>query len=173
MGVITGARISEITSLEVSQIRSNPVPHIKIIDAKTLAGIREIPIPQVFFDELLAFIPKSGPIFKYAIRLGKGSGNAVSQKFQRHLGLIGVARSKLVFHSLRKFLNDLCLKSAINIEPRCQFFGHELENVNVTTYSNRFQIEEMAEIFFPVQSKLLTTISWNSDGVTPNRRETD
>ena len=163
LALISGCRISEITSLEASQIRSKPVPHIKITASKTLAGIRDVPIPQAFFDELLEFIPKSGPIFKYVSRLGKGSGNAVSQKFNRHLIETKTKKPKLVFHSLRKFLNDLCLKSKVNIEPRCQFFGHELENVNVQTYANKFQIEEMAEIFFPVQSKLLATIHWNSD----------
>lgn len=163
LALISGCRISEITSLESSQIRSKPVPRIKITASKTLAGIRDVPIPQAFFDELFDFTPKSGPIFKYVSRLGKGSGNAVSQKFNRHLIETKTKRSKLVFHSLRKFLNDLCLKSKINIEPRCQFFGHELENVNVQTYASKFQIEEMAEIFSPIQSKLLATINWKVD----------
>ncbi len=160
LALISGCRISEITSLEASQIRSNPVPHIKITASKTVAGIRDVPIPQVFFDELLAFIPKTGPIFKYVLRLGKGSGNAVSQKFNRHLIEKKVKRPKLVFHSLRKFLNNLCLENDIPIEARCQFFGHELENVNVQTYTSKIQIEKMAAIFSPVQTKLLTTINY-------------
>lgn len=163
LALISGYRISEITSLEASQIRSKPVPHIKITASKTLAGIRDVPIPQEFFDELFEFIPKSGPIFKYVSRLGKGSGNAVSQNFNRHLIETKTKRPKLVFHSLRKFFNNLCLENEINIEPRCQFLGHELDNVNVKTYSKKLQIEKMAAIFLPIQSNLLATIHWNSD----------
>ena len=160
LALLTGCRISEITSLTRAQIRSDPVPYIKILVAKTPAGIRDIPIPQVFFDEFLAFLPKSGPIFKYSMRLGKGSGNAVSQKFQRHLKAIEVARPKLVFHSLRGFANDLFMKSGVKYEPRCQVMGHEIANVNVGIYSNKFAHEQLAEILEPIQVKLLASINW-------------
>ncbi len=97
------------------------------------------------------------------MRLGKGSGNAVSQKFQRHLKAIKVARPKLVFHSIRKFINDHAMKSKMQMEPRCQVFGHEIENVNVKLYTEIYTIEEIADLLVPIQENLLATINWQVD----------
>jgi integrase len=160
LGLITGCRISEITSLEVSQIKAEPVPHINIVDSKTMAGVRKVPIPQSVYNELKTFMPAKGKIFKYKDRLGKGSGNAVSQKFKRHMLAIGVLRDKLVFHSLRKYLNHFMLSEAVQIEARCQFFGHELDNVNVTTYAREYTIQDLAKLALEPQQKILDMIKY-------------
>ena len=90
--------------------------------------------------------------------MGKGSGNAVGQKFGRHLDKIGIDNDQLVFHSLRKFFNDYCLKNGVAFEPRCQIMGHEIENVNVGIYTNKFTLEQVEEIFSPVQKRILDMI---------------
>jgi len=59
---------------------------------------------------------------------------------------IGIDREKLVFHSLRKFLNDYLLKEGMSYEPRCQVLGHEIEDTNVSTYSGEFSVDQLAEI---------------------------
>jgi isocitrate lyase len=69
-----------------------------------------------------------------------------------------IDRGKLVFHSIRKFLNDYFLKNGIEFEARCQFFGHEIDSVNVATYSNKFAIEHLTAITNPVQEKILKLI---------------
>lgn len=160
--VITGCRISEITSLLKENLRPNPVPHLKISDAKTLAGIRPVPIPQIIFDELCEFAKSKSAkqqIFKYKIRLGKGSGNAAGQKFGRHLDKIGIDNDKLVLHSLRKFCNDFSAKCNIALEPRCQMMGHEIENVNVKLYTKIWTVEELSIIFSPIQKRIIDLVS--------------
>ncbi|BCM24351.1 tyrosine-type recombinase/integrase [Methyloradius palustris] len=161
LGLISGCRISEITSLQVSQIKAEPVPHLNIIDSKTVAGIRTVPIPQTIYDELQNFLPAKGKAFKYIERLGKGSGNAVSQKFKRHMGKIGVMREGLVFHSLRKYFNNFLKTNKVQIEARCQMLGHELDNVNETTYANEYSIQDLATLVNPVQNKILEMIKYN------------
>ena len=161
LAVITGCRVSEITSLLKENLRPNPVNHIKIKDSKTSAGVRSVPIPENFFEELRDFAKsktEKQQIFKYQIRLGKGSGNAVGQKFGRHLDKIGIDNDQLVFHSLRKFFNDYCLKNGVAFEPRCQIMGHEIENVNVGIYTNKFTLEQVEEIFSLVQKRILDMI---------------
>lgn len=161
LALISGCRVSEITSLLAENLRLTPVHHIKIKDSKTQAGVRSVPIPKTFLEELREFYKRKTAkeqIFKYKLRLGKGSGTAVGQKFGRHLDRVGIDNDQLVFHSLRKFFNDFCMKNNIAFEPRCQVMGHEIDNVNVGIYTNEFSIEQLEKIFTPVQKKILALI---------------
>ena len=162
--IVTGCRVGELTSICKSQIKKSELNSwfLTIRDSKTSAGKREIPLPQEIFDNGFSeFIEKkeiNDCIFKYVSREGKGSGNAVGKKFARHLEIEKIERGKLVFHSIRKFLNDYFLKHGIEFEARCQFFGHEIDSVNVATYSNKFGIEHLTAITNPVQEKILKLI---------------
>lgn len=159
LGLVTGARISEITGLQAHQFKTNVngTLYIDVEDSKSFAGIREIPVHSMLLKLGLAeFLEgKKEQIFKYTMRLGKGSGNAVGKKFKRHLEEVKITREKLVFHSLRKFANDFFMKNNIEIEPRCQYFGHEIENVNVQVYSRKFTVDELYERVKAVQMKIL------------------
>lgn len=162
ISLLTGCRISEITGITKSQVRETPVPHINITDSKTAAGIRTVPLLPEIFEELMEFAKNKTAkqqVFKYQIRLGKGSGNAAGQKFSRHLDKLEIENDKLVFHSLRKFFNDYSGKKAkVPLEIRCQMVGHEFGNINVTTYSREYEVTELAEIFTPVQRQILQLI---------------
>lgn len=160
--LVTGCRISELTSLTKAQFQTSQQNNqlIVIRDAKTSAGKREIPIPSILLDDdFTEFLQtKTGTIFKYVNREGKGSGNAVGKKFARHLELLKINRGKLVFHSIRKFCNDYFLKNGVPFEPRCQFFGHEIEAVNVATYANKFNVDSLSTFINPVQIRLLALV---------------
>lgn len=157
LAILTGCRVSELTSLTTSQIQKTPKNRdiLVIRQAKTEAGKREIPIPNGIFEAGFSqFIDGKTELFRYGNRDGKGSGNAAGKKFSRHLLLEKLTRDKLVFHSLRKFCNDFFMKSGVEFEPRCQFFGHEIDAVNVATYSNKFSADQIFDAIEPSQSKL-------------------
>lgn len=158
IALVTGARASEITSLEPTQLKDLP-PRMVVRDSKTLAGIREIPLPQALYDELKAFATGKTKLFKYIQLDGKGSGNAVGKKFKRHLDKLKINRDKLVFHSLRKFCNEFMKNESIQIEARCQMLGHELDNVNASTYAREYSIKDLAKLVNPVQQKILNLIA--------------
>ena len=84
---------------------------------------------------------------------GKGTGNAVGKKFARNLESARITRDKLVFHSLRKFVNNELMKNGVSLEQRCQFIGHEIENVNVAVYANKFNVDALAAAIFPTLEK--------------------
>jgi len=165
LGLITGCRVSELTSIAKDQIKKSENNNwfFVIRDSKTDAGKREIPIPNIIFESgFQKFIDlKNGtePIFKYVNREGKGSGNAIGKKFSRHLELLKIQRGKLVFHSLRKFLNDYFMKNGVEFETRCQYIGHEIESVNVATYSKKFSVDQLFELVNPVQEKIIRFIN--------------
>lgn len=149
LGLYSGARIGEITGLTKNQFRVSEggVNYITINDSKTNAGIRKIPLSHQLFEAgLKDFIDGKERVFRYPERLGKGSGNAVGKKFKRHLEEVGIDREKLVFHSLRKFLNDYLLKEGMPYEPRCQVIGHEIDDTNVSIYTGEFSVDQLAEI---------------------------
>ena len=166
LGLITGCRINELTSITKDQVKiSEKGSHFFVIrDSKTAAGLREIPVPnklfEVGFQEFIDKKTGNDPIFKYVNREGKGSGNAVGKKFSRHLELLKINRGKLVFHSLRKFINNFLMKkdSGVPYEPRCQFMGHEIESVNVATYAVEYSIDELSAIINPFQDKIIGMI---------------
>ena len=157
LALATGCRISEITSLKAEQFKlsSGGTHYINILDSKTYAGLREIPYPYYLHKELKEFIGDKNQVFKYTLRMGKGSGNAVGKKFSRHLSELKIIRPKLVFHSLRKFVNDMFMKDKVQFEPRCQFFGHEIDSVNVQTYSNKYSVDELFKQIEPSQNEIL------------------
>lgn len=158
LGLLTGCRISEITGIQKNQFKNTGgVNYIDIVDSKTIAGSRQISIPaSIYESKVKAFVDgKTGQIFKYKLRLGKGSGNAVSKKFKRHLEAVGIKREKLVFHSFRKYSNDFFYRNSVPIEVRCQFFGHELDNVNVQIYTQKLTVQDMYKATAQVQVALL------------------
>lgn len=151
LALITGCRASEITTLtkEQFQLTDNKNNYIVIRDGKTNASKREIPIPVCFMEDFKSFYDsKTENLFKYAEveREGKGNGNAVGKKFARQLQLLKITRGKLVFHSLRKFLNDYLMKAEVQMEPRCQMFGHEIEDVNVMVYANKYNADQLHKL---------------------------
>lgn len=161
LGLFTGCRIGEVTNLRKNQFKTSDLgnTYIVINDAKTLAGIREIPILPSIYKRIQSFIEsKEDKVFKYVERDGKGTGNAVGKKFVRNLESAKITREKLVFHSLRKFVNNELMKNKVSLEHRCQLIGHELENVNVTVYTEKIGIDEMAEAVFPTFEKIYNLV---------------
>ena len=61
-----------------------------------------------------------------------------------------IARPKLVFHSLRKYTNNELMELGVGLEHRCRFAGHELDNVNVQTYTKTISVDDLAAAIFPV-----------------------
>lgn len=146
IALLTGCRISEVTSIQAKEVQKKEgFWVIKVVQSKTLAGIREVPISTTILDGLGfdAFLKDKVSVFKYKQRDGKGSGNAVGKKFSRHLEELKLSREKLVFHSLRKFTNDFFMRNGVSLEARSQYFGHEVDNVNINFYTGKQRIEEL------------------------------
>ncbi len=164
-GIFTGCRISEITTLKKDQfkISSTGIHYITIRDSKTLAGIREVPLHPFLIAHIAEFTKnKKDKIFKYAEKDGKGAGNAVGKMFAQNLKSANLTREKLVFHSLRKYVNNELMKNGVSLEYRCQFVGHELDNVNVSVYTNTINIDALAKTIFPALEKIKELVSSTS-----------
>lgn len=163
LALLCGCRISEITSLTSKQIKKSDggIHYIDITDSKTLAGIRQVPIPATLYDNgFVDFIKGKKKLFKYKDRLGKGSGNAVGQKFTRQRKKIGIDRNKLVLHSLRKFLNNELKIDGLPMEVRCQLMGHDVDNVNNELYSADLTVDKLHDRISATQSRIMELVGF-------------
>lgn len=162
LALVTGCRVGELASLAKNDFKQTAqgTTYIKIKDAKTLAGVRSVPFPQDSIKGFNEFLEsRAENVFKYVAREGKGAGNAVGKKFTRLLETLKVKREKLVFHSLRKFLNDYLLKNNVPYEPRCQFIGHEIFDTNVAIYSKEYTEDELSQYVNEHQINLISRLN--------------
>ena len=160
-GIFTGCRISEITTLKVNQFKVSEkgTHYITIRDSKTLAGIREVPLHPYLTAYMAIYMDnKDDKIFKYKEKDGKGAGNAVGKMFARNLESAKITRDKLVFHSLRKYVNNELMKKGVSLEHRCQFIGHELDTVNVSVYTNTINIDDLAKTVLPALDSIVALL---------------
>jgi integrase len=168
--LFTGCRIGEITNLKKDQFKTSPkgTPFFKIRDSKTVAGIREVPLHPFIHNYMTEFMKnKPHKIFEYTERDGKGTGNAVGKMFAENLKGAGITRDKLVFHSLRKYVNNTMLQNNVSIEHRCQFIGHEINNVNVNIYSKIVGVDDLAKTIFPALDEIKElVVSATSEDIT-------
>lgn len=149
LAVHSGCRLSEIGSLHGHQFKVSQKgqPYFKVVDSKTEAGIREVPLYQGLLDFGLAeFIKDKDKIFKYVETEDKGTGSPGSKKFSNQLKKLELKRDKVSFHTLRKFSNNLMKQNKVPYEVRCQIMGHEIEDVNNVTYSTNFNVDDLAEM---------------------------
>jgi integrase len=155
--------VGEITVLKKEHFKHSRkgIPFITIRDSKTAAGIREVPLHPFIHAHLapsLKALKKPGDkLFGYMERDGKGSGNAPGKMLARNLDSARLTRDKLVFHSLRKYVNNELMQNGVNLEHRCQFIGHEIDNVNVAVYSKIISVDDLAAAVFPALDTIADT----------------
>ena len=164
MGLFTACRVGEITALKKENFKRSRkgTPFITIRESKTAAGIREIPLhPYIFAriaHKLDALKSPTSKLFRYRESDGKGTGNAAGKMLKENLIAARLVRPKLVFHSLRKYTNNELMQLGVNLEHRCQFAGHEINNVNVQTYTKTIGVDDLAAAIFPVLSTIAETV---------------
>lgn len=155
MALFTACRVGEITSLKKEHFKRSRkgIPFITIRDSKTAAGIREVPLHPYIFARIVpkldALNSPSGRLFNYKEREDKGAGNAAGKMLKRNLEAARLDRPKLVFHSLRKYTNNELMQLGVSLEHRCQFAGHEIDSVNVQTYTKTIGVDDLAVAIFP------------------------
>lgn len=164
MALFTACRVGEITTLKKEHFKRSRkgVPFFTIRDSKTAAGIREVPLhPYIFAriaHKLDALKTPTSKLFRYQEREDKGAGNAAGKMFKQNLIAARIDRPKLVFHSLRKYTNNELMQLGVSLEHRCQFAGHELENVNVQSYTKTIGVDDLAAAVFPALDTIAATV---------------
>ncbi|UPG88341.1 site-specific integrase [Luteibacter aegosomaticola] len=158
MGLFTGARVSEIGQLALSDFFDvDGIPCLRITDegvgqsTKNEVSNRIIPVHPEFIrmgllirvERLRAagerrLFPKSGRRATKAGAAINGQGDWLSKAFGRHLSAIlpKPETGKLGFHSFRKTLIQHLQAHGIEAEVRAAYVGHDLDDEHHNTYSD-------------------------------------
>jgi integrase len=151
LGAYTGARIEELCSMKLKNVTEN---RFKIEDAKTSAGIREIPI-HGHIKELVAELKRDSTdgylipdltLNKYANR-----SNAIGKRFGRLKKRLGYGPD-YVFHSFRKGFATQLETAGIPENVTARLLGHDFHTMSYGIYSGG--------VSFEVLTQALSRIDW-------------
>jgi integrase len=138
LGAYTGARIEELCQLRVEHlIEPDGVCSFDIVDSKTAAGIRVVPvhpalatiIERLKNDSKDGYLIPSDSKNKYGIR-----SDALSKAFGRLKAAHGYG-TQHVFHSIRKTVITQLIRSGVQGTLIAELVGHETGTVTFDVYS--------------------------------------
>lgn len=159
-GLYSGMRLDEIVSLTLGQCHfDGPIPFVRIIDAKTPAGNRDVPVhPELgWLLERVTAAKAAGndsggrvwPSFN-SEGPSKKPGADAGREFSRFKAAKGFTDRRKVFHSFRKnFVGQLELLRVPETEV-AQIVGHEKRGITFGTYGTKMSLQRKYEIISQV-----------------------
>jgi integrase len=134
LGAYTGARIEEICSLKLENLSE---ASFKVVDSKTNAGIREVPIHSELIDTIKRLKESSQDGYlltnltfnKYGDR-----SNNLGKRFGKLKTSMGFSTDH-VFHSIRKTLVTLLENAGVSEGVTADIVGHEKKTMTYGLYS--------------------------------------
>ena len=144
IAIYTGARIEEICQIKTTEVSDNS---IRIVNSKTQAGIREVPIAS----EILSLIRdlKLNSTDSYLIsslktnRLGQRSAS-IGKKFGRLKAKLGFGKRK-VFHSIRNTVITKLEQADVSESVTADIVGHEKKTITYGLYSGGSSMAQKIE----------------------------
>lgn len=142
MAMWSGARIDELGSLKVPEVDLK-VGAFKIADAKTAAGVREVPIHAKLLPTIKRLIGdrKSGYVLDRP-RAGTATrrSKAVGERFGALKTKLGYS-DRHVFHSIRKTVTTLLENAGVPENVAADIIGHEKPRITYGVYSGGASLE--------------------------------
>lgn len=153
LGAYTGARIEELCSLELQNVTED---RFKIEDAKTSAGMREIPIHRHIL-ELVAQLKKDSTdgylLCGLTFNKYRDRSNAIGKQFGRLKKELGYGPD-YVFHSFRKGVASQLESAGVPENVAARLLGHEFKTMSYGLYAGgRLPFDVLAEALGKVDWK--------------------
>ncbi|MCE0504133.1 tyrosine-type recombinase/integrase [Roseivivax sp. GX 12232] len=155
IGMYTGCRIEEICALRVEDVTQDK---LSIVDAKTEAGIRDVPVHPELSDLLKASCADSHDGYvipglttnKYGDR-----SNAVGKRFGRLKKRLGYGPSQ-VFHSIRKTVATQLDAEQVPEAISARILGHDIPTMTYGLYSGGAPLnvlsDALAKVSYPLNA---------------------
>ncbi|MCW2369927.1 DUF6538 domain-containing protein [Sphingobium sp. B11D3D] len=162
VAMFSGMRLDEIASLTGADVHhSGPVPFVRVTDAKTIAGNRDVPLHPAlsWLIDRAKENPKGRiwPAFN-AEGPGKKPGADAGKEFSRFKASRGFTRRAKVFHSFRKNFVGQLERARVPEHEVAQIVGHEKKGITFKVYGDRvMSLERKAEIVKLIDYKGLSS----------------
>lgn len=148
-GLVTGMRVSSLARLGPDELKVSMkgTPYIDISADKTVAGNRDIPVPQKLFDALKSHLRKHGSFGLTKRDGGKGYSDAVNKPIRAFLKehRLEDAVPKLSFHAFRKSFNNHLLSEGVEQYICGAVLGHVDETMTTGIYARTPSVETLAD----------------------------
>lgn len=144
LGAYTGARIEELCSLKLSDVGTKS---FRIGDAKTPAGVREVPIHselKPLMQRLRAESEDGYLLSGLTFNMYGDRSNAIGKRFGRLKTAMGYGKGH-VFHSLRKTLVTMLEDAGVSENLAADIVGHEKPRITYGLYSGGASLTTKAE----------------------------
>jgi len=143
LAAYTGCRIEELGQLRPEDVTEQS---IKIGNAKTAAGIREVPMHPTLWPLAKRLIEK--PVDGFLVRGSAGSydkrTNALGTRFGRLKTSLGFS-DRHVFHSIRKTVVSQLEQAGVSENVTADIVGHEKPRITYGLYSSGTSLKQKAE----------------------------
>jgi integrase len=150
LGAYTGARIEELCALKVEHLRQT---YFRIVDSKTEAGVREVPIHaelRPVVERLKAASSDGYLLSGLTFNKYDDRSNAIGKRFGRLKTALGHG-PKHVFHSLRKTLVTMLEDAGVSENLAADIVGHEKPRITYGLYSGGASLATKADALARVQ----------------------
>ena len=144
LGAYTGARIEELCSLKLSDVGAKS---FRIGDAKTPAGVRDVPIHselKPLMQRLRAESEDGYLLSGLTFNMYGDRSNAIGKRFGRLKTAMGHGK-RHVFHSLRKTLVTMLEDAGVSENLAADIVGHEKPRITYGLYSGGASLATKAE----------------------------
>ncbi|KGM35323.1 DUF6538 domain-containing protein [Inquilinus limosus] len=146
IALFSGMRVEEICALDRDEVsEEDGVPFFDITAAKTVAGIRRVPIHSALIGlGLLDDLPKAGPIFPELKPGGPDEKRShyYVKRFSALTHRLGISqidpatgKDRLAFHSFRKCVGTALERAQVAESDAVQALGHEKLSMSYSVYS--------------------------------------
>ena len=155
--IVTGMRASSIARLkeEDLMISVGGTPMIDVTRDKTVAGVRQVPLPLPLFDALKDFLKKNKNM-GFKADIADNYSTAISKANRRFKKIFnGETAEQLTAHDMRRSFNEYLKKRGVQLDIRSAVMGHNQREVNVVSYTNGISVDESADVVSTVQEDLL------------------
>ncbi len=146
LGMWSGARIEELAALKVTEVDLK-AKAFKVADAKTAAGIREVPIHDSLMPTMRRLIGGRSEGYVLAKLTENKFGdrsNAVGKRFGRLKKAAGFGAAH-VFHSIRKTVVTQLENAGVSENIAADIVGHEKPRITYGMYSGGATLEVKRE----------------------------
>ena len=168
VGLVTGMRVSSVARLTAEDLKRSMhgTAYIDISNDKTIAGNRDIPIPERLFKALNQYFDHHQDFGLQERDDGKGYSDQLNKPLKAFMKVHGFDKrfTKMSFHAFRKSFNQHLLTNQVERYICGAILGHVDESMTTGVYADSPSVDFLAQKVCSKQEELLDYLEFCCPG---------